>query len=244
MRQPSPRLHHSVLIVSLVSLPPTRTLSDLDQVPVSEQVVPRTRTLVLNTLQSVISGPAATATDDQVNHGDSYGSRGSGFDKTGNLDQEAHKYESTGAGGPTTTGAANTDKFDTDRSGATGNSYGATDSYPDLDHTESRKGTGGVAGIVSILVHRVVSHTDVKLGTKDSEFTANPSRTGKGAYTDDDAHFKTNTDGPSGHSALTGREGTTEHNPVAQAKTGEHGTGAHDHEKKGLVEKVKEVFHK
>lgn len=162
-------------------------------------------------------------------HGDSYGSRGTGFDKTGNLDQEAHMYESTGAGGPTTGGAANTDKFDTDRSGATGNSYGATDSYPDLQHTESRKGTGGIGGI---------------LGTKDSEFTANPSRTGKGAYTDDDARYKTNTDGPSGHSALTGREGTTEHNPVAQTKGNEHGTGANEHEKKGLVEKVKEVFHK
>ena len=91
-------------------------------------------------------------------------------------------------------------------------------------------------------------HTDPQLTTKDNEFTANPSRTGKGAYTDDDAHYKTNTDGPSGHSALTGREGTTEHNPVAQAKTDEHGTGAHgahgSHEKKGLVEKVKEVLHK
>jgi len=84
----------------------------------------------------------------------------------------------------------------------------------------------------------------MQLGTKDSEFTANPSRTGKGAYTDDDARYKTNTDGPSGHSALTGREGTTEHNPVAQTKGNEHGTGANEHEKKGLVEKVKEVFHK
>jgi hypothetical protein len=87
--------------------------------------------------------------DEQVHHGDSYGSRGSGLDKTGHLDQDAHKYESTGAGGPTTGGAANTDKFDTDRSGATGNSYGATDSYPDLEHTKSRKGTGGIGGIVS-----------------------------------------------------------------------------------------------
>jgi len=87
--------------------------------------------------------------DEQVHHGDSYGSRGSGIDRTGNLDQDAHKYESTGDNGPTTGGAANTDKFDTDRSGATGNSYGATDSYPDLDHTESRKGTGGIGGVVS-----------------------------------------------------------------------------------------------
>lgn len=162
-----------------------------------------------------------------VAHGDSYGSRGSGFDKTGNLDQEAHKYESTGAGGPTSSGAANTDKFDTDRSGATGDSYGATDSYPNLEETKSRKGTGGIGGI---------------LGTTDKEFTANPSRTGKGAYNDDDAHFKDNTDGPSGQTALTGREGTTEHNPVAQAKSNQHGTG-HEGEKKGLMEKVKEVFH-
>lgn len=95
------------------------------------------------------NAPLVMHADIQTNHGDSYGSRGTGFDKTGHLDQHAHKYESTGPGGPTTGGAANTDKFDTDRSGATGNSYGATDSYPDLEHTESRKGTGGIGGIVS-----------------------------------------------------------------------------------------------
>ena len=111
-------------------------------------VVPRTRTLVLNTLPYVSPVRVIDIADNQVHHGDSYGSRGSGIDRTGNLDQDAHKYESTGAGGPTTGGAANTDKFDTDRSGATGNSYGATDSYPDLEHTESRKGTGGLKGLV------------------------------------------------------------------------------------------------
>jgi hypothetical protein len=31
----------------------------------------------------------------------------------------------------------------------TPNSYGATDSYPDLEETKSRKGTGGIGGIVS-----------------------------------------------------------------------------------------------
>jgi hypothetical protein len=133
--------------------------------------------------------------------------------------------------------------FDTDRSGATGNSYGATDSYPDLEETKSRKGTGGIGGIVSLLNTPQWRIADCQLGTSDKDFTANPSRTGKGAYNDDDAHFKTNTDGPSGHSALTGREGTTHKNPVAQAK-GEAGHAETGHgEKKGLMEKVKEVFH-
>jgi hypothetical protein len=99
--------------------------------------------------------------DRQVAHGDSYGSRGSGFDKTGNLDQEAHKYESTGAGGPTSSGAANTDKFDTDRSGATGDSYGATDSYPNLEETKSRKGTGGIGGIVCPCIHLYIRNADI-----------------------------------------------------------------------------------
>jgi hypothetical protein len=84
--------------------------------------VPRTRTSVLNT-PPYVSLKKKDVADEQVHHGDSYGSRGSGLDKTGHLDQDAHKYESTGAG--------------------------ATDSYPDLEHTKSRKGTGGIGGIVS-----------------------------------------------------------------------------------------------
>lgn len=75
-------------------------------------------------------------------------SRGTAPDRTGNLDQEAHKYESTGARGPTTSGAANTDKFDTTpRSGA---GAGVT-APPTVEQDDShRKGTGGIGGIVSI----------------------------------------------------------------------------------------------
>jgi hypothetical protein len=95
------------------------------------------------------------STTDIQTHGDSYGARGSGIDRTGPLDQEAHKYESTGAGGPTSSGAAGTDRFDVsrDRSGATGDSYGATDSYPEYKEGEkdaNKKGSGGIGGLVSL----------------------------------------------------------------------------------------------
>lgn len=57
-------------------------------------------------------------------------------------------------------------------------------------------------------------------GTADKEFTGESRGTGPaaGAYTDDKGHFKVNTDGPGGNTALTGREGTAENNPVAQAQ--------------------------
>jgi hypothetical protein len=89
-------------------------------------------------------------------HGDSYGSRGEGVDRTGPLDQGADRYERTGPGGPTTGGAAGTDRFDVDRdrSGATGNSYGASDNYPEFKDGEkdaNRKGTGGIGGVVCLL---------------------------------------------------------------------------------------------
>lgn len=83
--------------------------------------------------------------------GEGYGSSGNShsggvrdnIDKTGNLDQHAHKYESTGAGGPTSSGAANTDKFDTGSSGAS--------APPTVEQDDShRKGTGGIGGIVSL----------------------------------------------------------------------------------------------
>ncbi len=60
-----------------------------------------------------------------------------------------------------------------------------------------------------------------------------------------------NTSGPNGHTALTGREGTIEKNPVARAKSRETGepltsdkTTEHGHEKKGLMDKVKDALHK
>ena len=86
-----------------------------------------------------------------------------------------------------------------------------------------------------------------QLGTSDKDFTANPDRRGKGAYHDSDGLFKTNTDGPSGHSALTGREGDLEKNPVAQVKSRQEGQHAHAHddkEKPGLVEKIKHAIKK
>lgn len=152
-------------------------------------------------------------------------SSGTAPDRTGNLDQEAHKYEATGSGGPTTSGAANTDKFDTNpRPGA---GAGVT-SPPTVEQDDShRKGTGGIGGI---------------LGTTDKEFTANPSRTGQGAYHDSDGRYQTNTSGPAGNTALTGREGTAENNPVAQAQSRSQGGDNATGEKKGLMDKVKDVF--
>jgi len=179
--------------------------------------------------------------------GDSYGSNPTGntnaaFDRTGNLDQNAALYERTGTGGPITGGAAGTDRFDSDRgvnrTGATGNS----DAYPDLKESTTRaegKSSGGVMGV---------------LATSDKDFTGR-DRTGPlgGAYSDTHGNFQGNTSGPGGHSALTGREGNVENNPVAQAKSrveGENTTGAgagtgtgaavsSEPKKEGLMEKIK-----
>lgn len=70
-----------------------------------------------------------------------------------------------------------------------------------------------------------------------------------GAYADSDGPVEGNTSGPKGHTALTGREGNLNENPVAQAKSRETGstatgssTTAHEGEHKGLMDKVKDVF--
>jgi hypothetical protein len=96
-----------------------------------------------------------------------------------------------------------------------------------------------------------------QLNTTDKEFFGR-DRTGPagGAYGDETGAFKGNTSGPGGNTALTGREGNQENNPVAQAKSqagkdvddvhgaGSHaGTATHDtHEKKGIVEKIKDAI--
>lgn len=95
--------------------------------------------------------------------------------------------------------------------------------------------------------------TQGQLATSDHDFTENRSRVGgaSGAYADSHGHFKGNTSGPNGHTALTGREGTVEKNPVASAKSRETGeplaaekSAEHGHEKKGLMDKVKDALHK
>lgn len=142
---------------------------------------------------------------------------------------------------------------------------------PHVEQDDShRKGTGGIGGIVSLLSHRhliilsafsthsadpsyshhpMLSRADfIQLGTSDKDFTSNPDRRGKGAYHDSDGLFKTNTDGPSGHTALTGREGDLEKNPVAQSQSRQEGQGQHNAhangEKPGLVEKIKHAIKK
>ena len=97
--------------------------------------------------------------------------------------------------------------------------------------------------------------SDNQLGTSDKDFT-NRDRKGTGAYADTHGHFQLNQSGPAGNTALTGREGNPETNPVAQAQArGDNaGTGATriesreslDEEgkpkKKGFMEKVKEAL--
>ncbi|WWC89565.1 uncharacterized protein L201_004489 [Kwoniella dendrophila CBS 6074] len=190
-------------------------------------------------------------------------------DRTGNLEQDAALYERTGAGGPATSGAAGTDRFDSDRvhgsrhPGATG----ATDTEYDRtgEHGEGNLSrTSGAGGI---------------LGTSDKDFVGRDRKAGTGAlgaYADEQGPFKGNTSGPGGNTALTGREGSNPEsdNPVARAKSagqevgaapssasshpgvaqgvrnelsgkeGQEGTSvAHEHgEKKGLLQKIKDAI--
>lgn len=173
----------------------------------------------------------------QSNIGDSYGSNPIG--NTGrdhDLKERAALSGRTGNDGPISGGAAGTDRFDTDRgvdrTGATGNSFGARDDYPvhDTDERAHNKSSGGIAGV---------------LATSDKDFTGR-DRTGGpgGAY----ANIEGNNAGPGGNTALTGREGNRENNPVAQAEhtgVGHSGTAPHgsqtvgENEKPGLLEKVK-----
>lgn len=63
-----------------------------------------------------------------MGHGSSgISSSGNHTDRVGNRNENAHLYERTGADGPATTGAAGTDRFDTDKSrlGSSGVGVGA-----------------------------------------------------------------------------------------------------------------------
>ncbi|WWD17521.1 hypothetical protein CI109_101962 [Kwoniella shandongensis] len=185
-------------------------------------------------------------------------------DRTGNLGQGSAAYERSTNTGPVTGGAAGTDRFDSDRHH--GSSHGSGITGSNLTHESTRQAekhlgpesSGGGAGV---------------FGTSSSEFTGQDrDRKGGilGAYADSEGAFKGNTTGPSGHSALTGREGNLDNNPVHQAKSnlGGHGTsgetaGFDDHtkhttsstggthttphgtgeeHKKGIVEKIKDML--
>lgn len=106
--------------------------------------------------------------------------------------------------------------------------------------------------------------------TADKDFTGESRGTGttSGAYTDTHGHYETNASGPMGNSALTGREGNIDNNPVAQAKqaagqsihdvhtgTGATNTGTHttpaktsgaseagSEKKKGIFQKIKDAL--
>jgi hypothetical protein len=96
-----------------------------------------------------------------------------------------------------------------------------------------------------------------QLATSDKDFTGRERLGGtSGAYADTHGRFEGNTTGPSGNTALTGREGNPAHNPVAQAKShgdvsgtgvttqaGETATNEHgEPHKKGVVDKIKDVL--
>ncbi|KAL7421503.1 hypothetical protein Q5752_003272 [Cryptotrichosporon argae] len=154
-------------------------------------------------------------------------------DRVGHLDQNLSQYERTGEHGPSTTGAAGTDRFDTDRIG--------------------RHGTGGIATGEPGASAQQQTDSQAKaasiLTTSDTEFANRKPGSNIGskfdAYRDDNAAFQNNTSGPDGRTALTGREGTTEKNPVAQAKSHETGadtTTTHEGEKPGLIQKIKDML--
>ena len=102
----------------------------------------------------------------------------------------------------------------------------------------------------------------VQLGTSEKDFTGRDRLPGsQSAYTDTQGLYKLNTSGPGGKSALTGREGNFEDNPVAKATgagAGTDGVGAAgvgtgrtetrhasagSPTKRGFVQKVKDALH-
>ncbi|RSH80718.1 hypothetical protein EHS25_007053 [Saitozyma podzolica] len=120
---------------------------------------------------------------------------GQHVDRVGALGQEGALYEKTGSGGPVTSGAAGTDRFDAPSGGA---DYTA----PGGRRTSSSQ-PGGFLGAV---------------GTSSKDFTGRDSLGDtSGAYADTHGRFQgnANTQG----TALTGREGNIANNPVAQAQS-------------------------
>lgn len=113
-------------------------------------------------LQSGLSGDESRRHNegDGLHHPASGGQRveGTGFngagnhqDRVGALDQDLHKYESTaGNTGPSTSGAAGTDRFDTDKSRSGVTSSDVREPVgPQGDEVHKTKSSGGVAGVVS-----------------------------------------------------------------------------------------------
>jgi len=172
--------------------------------------------------------------------GDSYGANPttqSGYsDRIGGLDQNIGNYERTGAGGPATSGAAGTDRFD-DRSGVTGDSYGSRSSYPtDHDNLTGERKDGAVSGAAAVQPGPGQS----AIGTNDKEFYDPTRGTAGGAWSDSNATAKT---------ALTGREGSANATNVGRDSTN---TGANaadntydgeaDKPKTGFISKLKEIL--
>jgi len=164
-------------------------------------------------------------------------------DRVGHVGQESAKYEGDLHSGPRTGGAAGTDRFDSDRTGVAGGVGSGLDrQYDDgVEQDTSQRAPGQKSGGLSGL-----------LATSDKDFTGR-ERQGKGAYADTDGPYEKNETGPAGNSALTGREGNLENNPVAQAKsrdpssasaTNEHPHGEHgkEGEHKGFMQKVKDAI--
>ncbi|KAI9639862.1 uncharacterized protein MKK02DRAFT_29828 [Dioszegia hungarica] len=175
-------------------------------------------------------------------------------DRVGALGQESRKYEGDLHSGPRTGGAAGTDRFDSDRTGVAGGvGSGLNRQHDDgVHHDTSQRApgqsSGGIGGV---------------LGTSDKDFTGR-ERQGKGAYADTDGKFELNKTGPAGNTALTGREGNLDNNPVREAgahnahatdssshshTTGSNATahdaavaGEHTGEKKGFLAKVKDAI--
>lgn len=219
--------------------------------------------------------------------GDSYGSGASDNsqyrDRTGDLQQDAHRYEGREGAGPRTGGAAGTDRFE---SSSHGDSYGARDSYPEVDNKgrTSDPGDRNNDGRDERIVGGTMGGSNKPIGEKikdgltrhGDDFTKHTGAQG-GAYNDTGAKFEKNTSGPGGNAnaALTGREGNYRENPVARSDNDNSGvpvrsgvadehnrssttdnnvhgashdahssTHNNDGHKPGLMEKVKEVFHK
>ena len=76
----------------------------------------------------------------------------SGTDRVGTLGQKSHLYESTGASGPISEGAAGTDRFDAMEPTAPGVGGGLGSAGQEEQDTTKRaegKSSGGIAGVVS-----------------------------------------------------------------------------------------------
>lgn len=180
-----------------------------------------------------VPGPGSTKPTGEGYGGIGAADTGSHVDRVGPQGQGQAAYERTSGDGPATRGAAGTDRFDTGPAGA---SHGSAEGQ-DTSQRAPGKSSGGVGGV---------------LGTSDKDFTGRERQGGTmGAYADSHGPVEGNTSGPKGHTALTGREGNLDENPVAQAKSRETGstttaTGSsnagHEGEHKGFMDKVKDAF--